>query len=169
MLFPDNQLQIFPYNRIVRDLDEMSVEEFLARVRENFTVTENVSASPQRRGEWSMYFEGRWYGLALLEGNARSAGVVESLDVSILQERLLDPILGIKDVRTDKRIEFVGGIRGIGELEHLVNAGKAAAAFSLYPTTIEDLLRVSDVGDIMPPKSTWFEPKLRDGLLIHEI
>ena len=169
VLFPDNQLQIFPYNRIVRDLDEMSVEEFLARVRENFAVTENVSASPQRRGEWSMYFEGRWYGLALPEGNARSAGVVESLDVSILQERLLDPILGIKDVRTDKRIEFVGGIRGIGELEHLVNTGKAAVAFSLYPTTIDDLLRVSDAGEIMPPKSTWFEPKLRDGLLIHEI
>jgi len=168
VLFPDNQLQIFPYNRIVRDLDEMSVEEFLARVRENFTVTENAFTSPPRRGEWSMYFEGRWYGLALPEGN-RSAGVVESLDVSILQERLLDPILGIKDVRTDKRIEFVGGIRGIGELEHLVNAGKAAAAFSLYPTTIEDLLRVSDAGDIMPPKSTWFEPKLRDGLLSHEI
>jgi len=168
VLFPDNQLQILPYNRIVRDLDEMSTEEFLARVRENFTVTENAFTSPPRRGEWSMYFEGRWYGLALPEGN-RSAGVVESLDVSILQERLLDPILDIKDVRTDKRIEFVGGIRGIGELEHLVNAGKAAVAFSLYPTTIEDLLRVSDAGDIMPPKSTWFEPKLRDGLLSHEI
>ena len=169
VLFPDNQLQILPYNRIVRDLDEMSAEEFLARVRENFAVTENVSASPQLRGEWSMYFEERWYGLTVPEGNARSAGVVESLDVSILQERLLDPILGIKDVRTDKRIEFVGGIRGIGELEHLVNTGKAAVAFSLYPTTIDDLLRVSDAGEIMPPKSTWFEPKLRDGLLIHEI
>ena len=99
----------------------------------------------------------------------RPEGVVDSLDVSILQTRLLDPILGIKDVRTDKRIDFVGGIRGTGELEKLVHEGKAAVAFSLYPTTIDDLLRVSDAGEIMPPKSTWFEPKLRDGLLIHQI
>src|SRR4029077_15370652 len=97
------------------------------------------------------------------------AGVVESLDVSILQDRLLDPILGIKDVRTDKRIDFVGGIRGTEELERLVQEGKAAVAFSLYPTTIDDLLKVSDAGEIMPPKSTWFEPKLRDGLLSHQI
>ena len=116
-----------------------------------------------------MYLDGRWYGLALPDDASRPEGVVESLDVSILQDRLLDPILGIKDVRTDKRIDFVGGIRGTEELEKLVNEGKAAVAFSLYPTTIDDLLRVSDAGQIMPPKSTWFEPKLRDGLLIHEI
>jgi uncharacterized protein (DUF1015 family) len=99
----------------------------------------------------------------------KPSGVVESLDVSVLQERLFDPILGIKDVRTDRRIDFVGGVRGTDELEKLVKEGKAAAAFSLYPTTIEELLRVSDAGEIMPPKSTWFEPKLRDGLLSHQI
>ena len=169
VLFPDYQLQILPYNRIVRDLNGMSREEFLTRVRENFALTENASPSPKQRGEWSMYLNDRWYVLALPNEAVRPEGVVDSLDVSILQTRLLDPILGIKDVRTDKRIDFVGGIRGTGELEKLVNEGKAAVAFSLYPTTIDDLLRVSDAGEIMPPKSTWFEPKLRDGLLIHQI
>ena len=169
VIFPDNQLQILPYNRIVRDLNELSSEEYLARVRESFLITENASTSPPRRGQWSMYLDGRWYGLALPDNAALPEGVVDSLDVSILQDRLLDPILGLKDVRTDKRIDFVGGIRGAKELAKLVNAGKAAVAFSLYPTTIDDLLRVSDAGDIMPPKSTWFEPKLRDGLLSHQI
>jgi uncharacterized protein (DUF1015 family) len=169
VLFPDKQLQILPYNRIVRDLNGMSAADFLPRVREVFTVTGNATPSPEERGRWSMYVDGRWYGLALPDGASRPEGVVESLDVSILQDRVLDPILGIKDVRTDKRIDFVGGIRGTDELEKLVEEGKAAVAFSLYPTTIDDLLRVSDAGQIMPPKSTWFEPKLRDGLLIHEI
>jgi uncharacterized protein (DUF1015 family) len=169
VLFPDNQLQILPYNRIVADLNGLSQDEFLTRVRESFAVTDNAPPSPRDRGHWSMYLEGRWYGLALRGDSPPPEGVVESLDVSILQDRLLDPILGIKDVRTDKRIDFVGGIRGTEELERLVNDGKAAAAFSLYPTTIEDLLRVSDAGEIMPPKSTWFEPKLRDGLLSHQI
>jgi uncharacterized protein (DUF1015 family) len=169
VIFPDNQLQILPYNRVVRDLNGLTPEDFLARVRGSFSVSENGSPSPSHRGEWSMYLDGRWFGLSLPPGAPRPAGVVESLDVSILQDRLLDPILGIKDVRTDKRIDFVGGIRGTQELEKLVKEGKAAVAFSLYPTTIEDLLRVSDAGEIMPPKSTWFEPKLRDGLLIHEI
>ncbi|MGZ5483529.1 MAG: DUF1015 domain-containing protein [Pyrinomonadaceae bacterium] len=169
VIFPDKQLQILPYNRIVRDLNGISPSDLLASVREAFTVTDNATPSPKERGQWSMYLDGRWYGLALPDGASRPEGVVESLDVSILQDRLLDPILGIKDVRTDKRIDFVGGIRGTDELEKLVDEGKAAVAFSLYPTTIDDLLRVSDAGDIMPPKSTWFETKLRDGLLIHEI
>ncbi len=169
VIFPDEQLQILPYNRIVRDLNGLSSGEFLARVREQFEVSENTAPSPSERGSWSMYLDGLWYGLKLRADQPRPEGVVESLDVSVLQSRLLDPILGIKDVRTDKRIDFVGGIRGTEELEKLVNEGKAAVAFSLYPTTIEDLLRVSDAGEIMPPKSTWFEPKLRDGLLIHEI
>lgn len=169
VLFPDNQLQILPYNRIVRDLNGMSKEQFLARVRESFEVSENAASSPGERGHWSMNLDGQWYGLALPDSAARPEGVVESLDVSILQDRLLDQILDIKDVRTDKRIDFVGGIRGPEELERLVNEGKAAVAFSLYPTTIEDLLLMSDAGEIMPPKSTWFEPKLRDGLLIHQI
>lgn len=169
VLFPDNQLQILPYNRIVRDLNGLSHDDFLARVRESFIVTENASPSPRERGQWSMYLRGRWHGLTLTGDATRPSGVVDSLDVSILQNRLLDPILGIKDIRTDKRVDFVGGIRGTEELEKLVDEGKAAVAFSLYPTTIEDLLRVSDAGEIMPPKSTWFEPKLRDGLLSHQI
>ena len=169
VLFPDDQLQILPYNRVVRDLNGLSQEEFLAQVGANFSVTENAAPRPSERGRWSMYLDGRWCGLALRRDAEKPTGVVESLDVSILQERLLDPILGIKDVRTDKRIDFVGGIRGPDELEKLVDEGKAAVAFSLYPTTIEELLRVSDAGEIMPPKSTWFEPKLRDGLLSHQI
>jgi uncharacterized protein (DUF1015 family) len=169
VIFPDNQLQILPYNRIVRDLNGMSSEEFLVRVREQFTVTDGATPSPTARGNWSMFLDGRWYGLKLRDDSSRPAGAVESLDVSILQDRLLDSILGIKDVRTDKRIDFVGGIRGTNELEKLVNEGKAAVAFSLFATTIDDLLKVSDAGEIMPPKSTWFEPKLRDGLLSHEI
>ena len=169
VVFPDNQLRILPYNRVVRDLNGMSKDELLARARENFDLTDAAPPSPNKRGNWSMYLDGHWYGLALRDGATRPDGVVESLDVSILQDRLLDPILGIKDVRTDKRIDFVGGIRGTAELEKLVDEGKAAVAFSLYPTTIDDLLKVSDAGEIMPPKSTWFEPKLRDGLLSHEI
>ncbi|PYS21062.1 MAG: DUF1015 domain-containing protein [Acidobacteria bacterium] len=169
VLFPDNQLQILPYNRVVRDLNGMSSKDFLARARESFEVTENGSPSPKQRGNWSVYLDGKWYGLALKDEGSRPSGAVESLDVSVLQDRLLDPVLGIKDVRTDKRIDFVGGIRGTEELEKLVNEGKAAVAFSLYATTIDDLLKVSDAGEIMPPKSTWFEPKLRDGLLSHEI
>jgi uncharacterized protein (DUF1015 family) len=115
-----------------------------------------------------MYLDGSWYGLSPAD-ETEPEGVAASLDASLLQERLLDPILGIKDVRTDKRIDFVGGLRGTAELQRLVDVGKAVVAFSLYPPTIEDLLTVSDAGEIMPPKSTWFEPKLRDGLLIHAI
>ena len=169
VIFPDDQLQILPYNRIVRDLNGMSAQDFLAQVREQFEVVEDGSPSPRQRGNWSMYLDGQWYGLALKDESSRPAGAVESLDVSVLQNRLLDPILGIKDVRTDKRIDFVGGIRGPAELEKLVTSGKATVAFSLFATTIDDLLKVSDAGEIMPPKSTWFEPKLRDGLLSHEI
>jgi uncharacterized protein (DUF1015 family) len=169
VIFPDNQLQILAYNRAVRELNGMSKVEFLDAVRKSFAVAENGSPVPGSRGEWSMYLEGRWYRLTLPAGASPPQGTVDSLDVSILQDRLLDPILGIKDVRTDKRIDFVGGMRGAGELQRLVDEGKAAVAFSLFPTTIEDLLKVSDAGEIMPPKSTWFEPKLRDGLLIHKI
>jgi uncharacterized protein (DUF1015 family) len=169
VLFPDDQLQILPYNRVVRDLNGLSLEDFLVRLRESFNVTENAPPAPTEPGRWSMYLDGRWWGLALPDDANKPSGVVESLDVSILQDRLLEPILGIKDVRSDKRIDFIGGIRGTEELERLVQGGQAAVAFSLYPTTIEDLLRVSDAGEIMPPKSTWFEPKLRDGLLSHQI
>ena len=171
VIFPSNQLQILPYNRVVRDLNGMSEEEFLAAVREKFRISDWGKPSPEARGQWSMYLNGHWYGLTLAEdaASASSSDPVASLDVSLLQDQLLDPVLGIKDVRTDKRIDFVGGMRGTEELERLVNEGKAAVAFSMYPTSMDDLLRVSDAGSIMPPKSTWFEPKLRDGLLIHTI
>lgn len=169
VIFPDDQLQILPYNRIVRDLNGRSKEEFLDRVRKVFAVVENGASAPVSPGSWSMYLDGRWYGLTLPAGAEKPTGIVDSLDVAILQDRLLDPILGIKDVSTDKRIDFVGGLRGTKELERLVDDGKAAVAFSLHPTTVDDLLRVSDAGEIMPPKSTWFEPKLRDGLLIHQV
>jgi uncharacterized protein (DUF1015 family) len=171
VLFPDNQLRILPYNRVVRDLGNSTPGEFFLAVKTRFDVVEDAKPEPERPGRWSMYFVKRWYGLTLKEGLAQKAAAdpVASLDVSLLQEHLLDPILGIKDVRTDKRIDFVGGIRGTRELERLVDEGKAAVAFSLYPTTVEDLIRVSDAGSIMPPKSTWFEPKLRDGILIHNI
>jgi uncharacterized protein (DUF1015 family) len=169
VMFPDDQLQILAYNRVVRDLNGLSQQQFLEAVRKNFEVAEGGSATPESRGKWSMYLDGRWYTLSPAAGSSAPQGTVAALDVSVLQERLLDPILGIKDVRTDKRIDFIGGIRGAKELEELVDAGKAAVAFSLYPTTIEELLRVSDAGEIMPPKSTWFEPKLRDGLMVHTI
>ena len=170
VLFSAEQLRILPYNRIVRDLNALSPEEFLHEVEKRFSVADGARAAPESRGHWSMYLKGRWYGLTLKdELGLERDDPVASLDVSILQENLLDPILGIKDVRTDKRIDFVGGIRGTAELERLVNEGAAAVAFSLSPTTIDDLLRVSDAGSIMPPKSTWFEPKLRDAILIHGI
>ena len=169
VIFPDDQVQILAYNRAVRDLNGLSKSEFLEALKESFEVTEGGAETPERRGQWGMYLDGEWYTLNLRSEVTLSQGIVAALDVSILQDRVLDSILGIKDVRTDKRIDFVGGVRGSEELKRLVDEGKAAVAFSLYPTTMEDLLRVSDAGEIMPPKSTWFEPKLRDGLLIHKI
>jgi uncharacterized protein (DUF1015 family) len=168
-LFPDNQLQILPYNRVVRDLNNLTAGEFFLSVKTRFDVTEDAPPTPAKPGTFSMYFVKRWYGLTLKNAPAQSDDPVASLDVSLLQDYLLNPILGIKDVRTDKRIDFIGGVRGTKGLEQLVDTGAAAVAFSLYPTTIEDLLRVSDLNGIMPPKSTWFEPKLRDGILIHNI
>ena len=169
VIFPDSQVRILAYNRTVQDLNGLSSEEFLEAIGKQFTVTENASAEPPQRGFWSMYLDGKWYGLELSPDATLPAGTVAMLDVSILQDRLLDPILGVKDIRTDKRVDFIGGLRGTKELERLVDERKAAVAFSLYPTTVEELLTVSDANEIMPPKSTWFEPKLRDGLLIHTI
>ena len=170
VIFPSDQLQILAYNRVVKDLNGLQPDAFVARVAEKFDVDENGTAQPTSPDQFSMYLGGRWYGLRF-KGDVTGVDTdpTTTLDVSVLQANLLDPILGIKDVRTDKRIDFVGGIRGTEELERLVNSGRAAVAFSLYPTTIDDLLRVSDANSIMPPKSTWFEPKLRDGLLIHQI
>lgn len=169
VIFPDEQLQILPYNRIVRDLNNLSPEEFFAAVGERFDFQRDALSTPAQPGQWSMYLGGHWHGLTLKRGVPAATNTVEALDVSRLQNQLLDPILGIRDVRTDKRIDFVGGIRGTAELEKLVDEGHAAVAFSLYPTTVADLINVADAGGIMPPKSTWFEPKLRDGILIHNI
>jgi len=169
VIFPDSHLQILAYNRVVKNLNGLSKQEFLDAIKHQFTLVRGASPEPKVRGSWSMYLDGEWYGLQLAQQATLPVGTVAQLDVSIIQDRLLDPILGIHDVRTDKRIDFVGGLRGTKELERLVNEGKAEVAFSLFPTTVEELLRVSDAGEIMPPKSTWFEPKLRDGLLIHQI
>jgi uncharacterized protein (DUF1015 family) len=169
VIFPDDQLRILPYNRVVKDLNGQSTEEFLAAIRSIFVVEEAATPAPAEPKSWSMYLAGRWYGLSLPATAPQTDGVVASLDVSLLQDLLLDPILGIKDIRTDKRIDFVGGARGTAALERLVNEGQAAVAFSLFPTSMNDLLTVSDANEIMPPKSTWFEPKLRDGILIHTI
>ena len=169
VIFPDSQMQILAYNRTVHDLNGLSQQEFLNAIQEQFTISENANPEPSQRGHWSMYLGGKWYGLQQSPAATLPTGTVALLDVSILQDRLLDPILGIKDIRTDKRVDFIGGLRGTKELERLVNEGKAAVAFSMFPTTVEELLMVSDTNEIMPPKSTWFEPKLRDGLLIHTI
>jgi len=165
--FPHDQAQILPYNRAVKDLGSLSPTGFLDAVRQRFSV-EAGPATPATRGEMAMYFERRWYTLRPVV-RPDDADPIRSLDVSILQEQLLEPILQIGDIRTDTRIDFVGGARGTAGLERLVEAGHAAVAFSLYPVSLGDLMAVSDAGDIMPPKSTWFEPKLRDGLLIHLI
>jgi uncharacterized protein (DUF1015 family) len=169
VVFPADQVHILGYNRVVKDLHGLSETEFLSKVRETFEVTEGANPrGPGKAGHWHMYLGGKWYGLTY-SGTAMSVDPVASLDVSVLQDNLLDRVLGIKDVRTDKRIDFVGGIRGTEELLRLVDEGKAAVAFAFYPTSIEDLIRVSNANGIMPPKSTWFEPKLRDGILIHAI
>ena len=169
VLFPADQLQILAYNRAVKDLNGYSIEEFLKEVARSFEITPDAAPVPERQARFAMYLQGRWYGLKLRQDVTRSFEVIERLDVSVLQNHLLAPVLAVQDPRTDKRIDFIGGIRGTAELERLVNEGKAAVAFSLYPTTLDDLMNVSDAGEIMPPKSTWFEPKLRDGLLSHLI
>jgi uncharacterized protein (DUF1015 family) len=165
--FPHDQVQILAYNRIVKDLAGLSPEAFLRAVAERFTISPGPAA-PARHGDIAMYFRDAWQTLrARTRPNGSDA--IGSLDVSVLQDQLLDPILAIADVRTDKRVDFVGGARGAGELEAHVRSGKAAVAFSLYPVGVADLMAVSDADGIMPPKSTWFEPKLRDGLLSHLI
>lgn len=166
--FPDNQVQILPYNRVVRDLAGLTPEALLDAVKARFSVRPGERSS-SRRGDVSMFLDGVWYTVVLTPEDARQDAAVRPLDISVLQEQLLEPILKVGDPRTDKRIDFVGGKRGGAELERLVRGGKAAVAFSLYPVAVDDLMRIADAGQIMPPKSTWFEPKLRDGLLILQI
>jgi uncharacterized protein (DUF1015 family) len=165
--FPHDQVQILPYNRVVTDLGSLSPTDFLNAVAAGFDIAPGP-AVPDQRGKIAMYFNGAWQVLTPRERVDRS-DPIGSLDVAILQHRLLEPVLNVRDIRTDKRVDFVGGLRGAGELQRMVDAGRAAVAFSLHPVSISDLMAVSDAGDIMPPKSTWFEPKLRDGLLIHVI
>jgi uncharacterized protein (DUF1015 family) len=166
--FPSDQLRILPYNRVVRDLNGMTPKHFLGEVARRFAMTSG-SARPSRKGQVSMYVDRHWHCVDLDSAGISSTSVIETLDGNVLQERLLTPVLGIQDVRTDKRIDFVGGGKGTNILEQLVDSGKMAVAFSMYPVSLVELMEVSDAGHIMPPKSTWFEPKLRDGLLIHEI
>ena len=170
VLFPDNQMQILDYNRVVKDLNGMDDEEFLRVVEKNFeldTIPYPTIAQPVQPNHFGMYLSGQWYSLRALDPILNKQDPVKSLDVSILQEYLLAPILGIEDPRRDKRIDFVGGIRGLAELESRVNSGEWRVAFALYPTSITSLMVIADAGEVMPPKSTWFEPKLKSGLIIH--
>jgi len=167
--FPHNQVRVLPYNRIVKDLGRLTADALVQAVGQRFEV-EPGPAVPVKRGDISMYLGGGWHTLrARSKSPAADKDVIGSLDVSLLQEQLLSPVLGIHDVTTDKRIDFVGGARGTAELERLVDSGAAKLAFSMFAVSVADLMAVSDAGAIMPPKSTWFEPKLRDGLLIHLI
>jgi uncharacterized protein (DUF1015 family) len=166
--FPASQLRIMDYNRVVKDLNGLSQELFLEQLRAEFNVIPIAHpARPSKKNEFGMYLKGQWYVLSAGERLQKITDPVERLDVSLLQTYLLDPILNVKDPRTEKRIDFVGGIRGVSELERRVNSGEMAVAFSMYPTSIQELMAIADAGKIMPPKSTWFEPKLRDGLFVH--
>ena len=168
VIFPHDQMQILDYNRLVRDLNGNDPAGFLAAARRVFTV-EPVSgrARPGREGEFGMYLDGQWYRLVVDPARVPSDDPVGRLDVSLLQDNLLGPVLGIGDPRRDERIDFVGGIRGLGELERRVDGGDWRVAFALFPTSMDALMAVADAGEVMPPKSTWFEPKLADGLVSH--
>lgn len=176
VLFPDDQLMIMPYNRVVKDLNGRTAEEFLEKVSEKCRIknldktaeTKTVDGQPTERHHIGMYLAGQWYKLEFLP-EYLTEDPVKGLDVSLLQDNLLAPVLGIGDPRTDERIQFVGGIRGLAELERLVDDGEGAVAFAMYPTSIQELFSVADAGLLMPPKSTWFEPKLRSGLFIHKL
>ena len=169
VIFPHDQLYIMDYNRVVKDLNHLSTDEFLNKVEENFIVdmySKNKSYKPEGMHNFGMYLDGNWYKLTVKPGSFPVDDPVKSLDVSILQQNLLTPILGIGDPRKDKRIDFIGGIRGLEELSRRIDAGEAVA-FSLFPTSVEQLMAIADAGKVMPPKSTWFEPKLRSGVIVH--
>lgn len=168
-IFPSEDLKILAYNRVVKDLNDLSEDEFFAKLKENFIVTETTEKEPSERGNFAMYLGGKWYELKFAVSYFREPDPIERLDATILQDYVLAPILGIDDPRTNGRIAFVGGSRGTAELEKLVDAGDFQVAFSMFPTTMDDLFAVADMDEIMPPKSTWFEPKLKDGLLVHLI
>ena len=169
VLFPAKQLRILPYNRLVRDLNGLGESGVLGRLSRAGRVTATDRPAPRHRHSFSIYLPGRWYLMELEDATIDRRDPIASLDVSLLQDRVLGPILGIGDPRTDKRIDFVGGIRGPAELERRVDSGEMAIGFSMYPTTLEQLMAVADAGQVMPPKSTWFEPKLRSGLFVHTL
>lgn len=170
VIFPDNMLHILDYNRMVKDLNGLTGSELMEKIAEKFIINETIQdPKPKRIHTFGMYLEGRWFTLEAKKGTFMADNPIAALDVSILQENLLQPILGITDPRTDNRIAFVGGIRGLKELEKKVNNGEYMVAFAMYPTSMEELMTVADQGLIMPPKSTWFEPKLRDAMVVHLI
>lgn len=169
--FPGNQLKIIDYNRVVKDLNGLSADEFIAKLGESFVVTKQGSSiyAPEALHTFSMYLEGNWYKLVAKPGTYNDNDPIGVLDVTISSNLILADILGIKDLRSDKRVDFVGGIRGLGELVKRVDSGEMKAAFALYPVTMQQLFDIADTGNIMPPKTTWFEPKLRSGLIVHSL
>ncbi len=169
VIFPHNQMQILPYNRVLKDLNGLAPEQLLEKLDAVFIIKPGGSPTPARKHELGLYHNGQWHSLNFRPTFAATSDPIEKLDVTLLQKYVLDPIFGIDDPRTSKRINFVGGIRGTAELEKLVNSGEYACAFSMFPTSIEDLMTIADAGGIMPPKSTWFEPKLRDAMFCHLI
>ncbi|MCI6191325.1 MAG: DUF1015 family protein [Clostridium sp.] len=167
--FPDNDLMVMDYNRVVKDLNGLTVDELIKKLEEKFVVTESKEqVKPSKKHTFGMFVEDKWYLLEAKDGIYNAEDPIDSLDVAILQNNVLTPILGIEDVRTSDRIDFIGGIRGIGELEKRVHSDMKIA-FSMYPTEVHDIMNVADIGEVMPPKSTWFEPKLRSGLFIHKL
>ena len=171
VIFPDNQLKIIDYNRVVKDLNGLASSQLIAALGEHFTVEKKGREiyTPDRLHNFAMYLDGEWYSLTAKEGTYNDNDPIGVLDVTILSDLVLDRLLGIKDLRTDKRIDFVGGIRGLGELQRRVDSGEMQVAFALYPVSMKQLIDIADSGNIMPPKTTWFEPKLRSGLVIHSL
>ncbi len=169
--FPDNQLKIIDYNRVVKDLNGLTKEEFLGKLSDNFEIEKigKDAYKPAKLHEFSMYLDGDWYKLTAKSGTYDDNDPIDQLDVSVLSKHILEPVLNIKDLRTSKRIDFVGGIRGLKELEKRVDSGDYKVAFALYPVSMQQLINIADTGNIMPPKTTWFEPKLRSGLVIHDL
>lgn len=168
VIFPDSEMNIMPYNRVVKDLNGLSITEFMARLAEKFEISPlSEPLKPTRSHQFGMYLSGKWYELLAKDGSFSQDDSVGRLDVSILQNNLLSPVLGIRNPRTDQRIQFVGGIRGLEELVRMVDSGEYEVAFALYPTSMNELMDLADADKIMPPKSTWFEPKLRSGLFVH--
>ena len=169
--FPASQLTILDYNRVVKDLNGLTDDEFLEKLKTHFTVVPKgrLQYAPRRMHEFSLYLGGVWYSLTAKEGTYDSSDPIDVLDVSISSKYILDEILGIKDLRSDKRIDFVGGLRGLEELKRRVDSGEMKMALALYPVTMKQIMDIADSGAIMPPKATWFEPKLRSGLVIHKL